>query len=205
MPGSGLLLFIIGCEFDFIIGGLDFMPGVEAFALAPGLPSILRISSAEGIPGVGVAPGFSGLFIFDGSGMPGVGVAPLGTAPLEFTPGTFAGCWIGLAESPGGRFAGSRLTATGAALEAVALPALDMFAFVVFASPPHAIENIAVEPSIRIMTDLFMIFLALLRRSVLMWCGFDYSLHASLVNRFDLPKPLIYTYKFACRCHLNAT
>lgn len=142
---------------DFIIGEFDFIDGDAVLAFAPGLPSILRISSAEGIPGVGVAPGFIGLLIFDASGIPGVGVAPLGTVPLELTPGTFAGCWIGLAESPGGKLAGSRLTATGAAFEAVAFPAVDVLAFVVFAPPPHAIENIAYEPSIRIKADLFII------------------------------------------------
>lgn len=140
----GLLLFIIGGGFPFIGGGLDRIAGAEALVFVPGFASILRISSGEGIPGVGVAPGFMGLLIFDGSGMPGVGVAPLGTAPFELTPGTFAGCWIGLAESPGGKLAGSRLTATGAAFAAGA--ALAAFAavseFTVFAEPPQATENV---------------------------------------------------------------
>ena len=60
------------------MGVFDFITGVEVLAGAPGLASIFRISSAEGIPGVGVAPGLMGLLIFDGSGIPGVGVAPLG-------------------------------------------------------------------------------------------------------------------------------
>ncbi len=151
LPGSGLLLFIIG--------GTDFMPGVDALAFVPGLPSILRISSAEGMPGVGVAPGFNGLLSFDASGIPGVGVAPLGTAPLEFTPGTFAGCWIGLAERPGGKLAGSKLTATGAAFdELVAFAAVAALEFAVFAAPPHANENIADKQSVKIKADRFMIF-----------------------------------------------
>lgn len=146
------MLFIIVGGFDFIIGGLEF----ATFALAGGLPSIFRISSGDGIPGVGVAPGFAGL-IFEPSGIPGVGVAPFGTAPFELTPGTFAGCWIGLAESPGGRFAGSRLTATGAAFVAGLFAAVEAFEFVVFSAPPQANEKAANRARVDTCRVLFII------------------------------------------------
>jgi hypothetical protein len=134
--------------------------------LAGGLPNILRISSGDGIPGVGVAPGFAGL-IFEPSGIPGVGVAPLGTAPFELTPGTFAGCCIGLAESPGGRFAGSRLTATGAAFVAVVFAAFEALEFEVLAAPPQANEKDANRASVDIWTVLFIFTVSALRcRSV---------------------------------------
>ena len=155
--------------------------------MAGGLPNILRISSGEGIPGVGVAPGFAGL-IFEPSGIPGVGVAPFGTAPFEFTPGTFAGCWIGLAESPGGRLAGSRLTATGAGFVAVVFAPVEALVFAVLAAPPQANEKDANRARVEIWTVLFIFTLSVLLPSKFCErCGFDYSLRPMVVNRFDLP------------------
>lgn len=53
--------------------------GAVSFAVDGGAPPIcLRISSGEGIPGVGVGPFFGPFFISSGLGMPGVGVAPFG-------------------------------------------------------------------------------------------------------------------------------
>ena len=169
------------------------------------MPSILRISSGDGIPGVGVAPGFAGL-IFEPSGIPGVGVAPFGTAPFEFTPGTFAGCCIGLAESPGGRLAGSSLTATGAALVAVVFAAVEALEFAVLAAPPQANEKDANRASVDTWTVLFIFTMSVLLQSKCCErCGFDYSLRPTVVNRFDLPNSLIYTYKFARSSELDVT
>lgn len=67
-----------------------------------------RISSGEGIPGVGVAPGFGFTFTFAGSGMPGVGVAP--GCPGTFEAGILPLKITGLFEIPGGRFVAFRLT-----------------------------------------------------------------------------------------------
>ena len=93
-----------------------------------------RISSGEGIPGVGVAPGFGFTFTFAGSGMPGVGVAP--GWPCVFEAGIFPLKITGLFEIPGGRFAAFRLTAP--------MPA----AFVPFAFGsgvvPHAVKTMNV-------------------------------------------------------------
>ncbi len=95
--------------FFLIIGTSD---DAELLAFG-GVPICLRISSGEGIPGVGVTPGFIGFFISAGLGMPGVGVAPFGRlATVAGMPGVeaFDG-GIGEVDNPGGRFAGSILTA----------------------------------------------------------------------------------------------
>ena len=95
--------------FFFIIGTSDD----AEFVAFGGVPICLRNSSGVGIPGVGVTPGFMGFFISAGLGMPGVGVAPFGTlATVAGMPGVdaFDG-GIGEVDNPGGRFAGSILTA----------------------------------------------------------------------------------------------
>ena len=67
--------------------------------------SICFLSVAgSGIPGVGVAPGFTGFPMVFGSGMPGVGVDP-GVA--ELTALTLFTGTTGLADSPGGKLFGS--------------------------------------------------------------------------------------------------
>jgi len=108
-PPVGLLLFIIGRSPPFIDGGAPF-------TLVGGLASIFRISSGEGMPGVGVAPGLKGLRSSAGLGIPGVGVVPFGATAFALTPCTFAPICTGLAESPGGMFAGSISVVVGAAL-----------------------------------------------------------------------------------------
>ena len=96
-----LVLFIIGT----LLAGWMFDLG--------GIPIALRSSSGEGIPGVGVAPGFRGFLSSSGLGIPGVGVAPFGSGVrLAGMPGVlFADGGSGLAERPGGMLAGSRFTA----------------------------------------------------------------------------------------------
>jgi len=100
--GLPLLTFL-----DFGYGVL-LVPGGTALILRGGMPICFRSVSGEGIPGVGVSPGFTPFLISSGPGMPGVGVVPFGNAaaPLAGIPGTpFTGS--GLPESPGGIFAGS--------------------------------------------------------------------------------------------------
>ena len=59
-------------------------------------------------------PGLCGFFSSFSLGMPGVGVVPLVKAEtFAGIPGTFAAGGRGLAEMPGGIFAGSSCTATG--------------------------------------------------------------------------------------------
>ncbi len=94
--------------FFFIIGTSD----VAEFDVLSGVPICLRSSSGEGIPGVGVTPGFTGFFSSSGLGIPGVGVAPFGILAITAgMPGVdaFDG-GTGEVESPGGRFTGSTLT-----------------------------------------------------------------------------------------------
>lgn len=75
-----------------------------------GCPSIRLISSGDGMPGVGVRPGLKGFFNWSGLGIPGVGVVPLAGCPrFAGTPGALAGRFTGLADRPGGMFAGSRV------------------------------------------------------------------------------------------------
>ena len=76
------------------------------------MPICLRNSSGEGIPGVGVTPGFIGFFSSAGLGIPGVGVAPFGTViGLAGIPGVGVPViGTGLVESPGGRLLLSRVT-----------------------------------------------------------------------------------------------
>lgn len=61
------------------------------------------------MPGVGVAPGFLGLFSVLGSGIPGVGVAPFGSTTPAFAGGipgvVFVDGAIGAVENSGGTFA----------------------------------------------------------------------------------------------------
>ena len=68
--------------FFFIIGVSVEAPGggVPAFGC---IPICLRISSSDGMPGVGVTPGFIGFFISTSLGIPGVGAvrAPEATQP----------------------------------------------------------------------------------------------------------------------------
>ena len=67
--------------FFFIIGSGE-LSDADAFGFFGGNPICFRISSGEGIPGVGVTPGF-GFFLSSASlGMPGVGVAPFGTLAM---------------------------------------------------------------------------------------------------------------------------
>jgi hypothetical protein len=72
-------------------------------------PCICLLSvSGSGIPGVGVAPGFSFLFATFGSGIPGVGVAPFGSVLTPFTgmpTVEFADGGTGDIENSGGIFA----------------------------------------------------------------------------------------------------
>lgn len=96
-----------GKGFFFIIES-PLVGGGGLLTLPLGCAICRRIVSVSGIPGVGVAPGFIGLFISFGSGIPGVGVAPLGAAfiacPGGGMPGVvFAEGGIGLVESPGGK------------------------------------------------------------------------------------------------------
>ena len=62
----------------FFIIGVDGLSEVVAFGFFGGNPICLRISSGEGIPGVGVTPGFTFFLSSASLGIPGVGVAPLG-------------------------------------------------------------------------------------------------------------------------------
>jgi hypothetical protein len=69
-----------------------------------GIPICLRSSSGEGIPGVGVAPGFRGFLSSSGLGIPGVGVAPFGSG-VRFAGmpgGKLADGGSGLVDNPGG-------------------------------------------------------------------------------------------------------
>lgn len=110
MPHYGLFgnLFV----FFFIIGVSVDDPGggVPSFGC---MPICLRISSGDGIPGVGVTPGFIGFFISSGLGMPGVGVAPLGTLiGVAGIPGVGVPViGTGLVDRPGGRLLLSNVTA----------------------------------------------------------------------------------------------
>ncbi len=76
------------------------------------IPICRRSSSGEGIPGVGVTPGFIGFLSSAGLGIPGVGVAPFGTViGLAGIPGVGVPViGTGLVESPGGRLLLSRVT-----------------------------------------------------------------------------------------------
>jgi len=116
---------------DFIIGTLFDIGGVFAFVLAAGLPNALRISSAEGMPGVGVVPGFAAFFISAGLGIPGVGVVDL-LALVAFAD------VIGLADRPGGIFAGSNFAGVTAFMFVFALGFDAEFARL---SPPHAVAS----------------------------------------------------------------
>jgi len=100
---AGFILFIMGTSF----------PGGAVLMFA-GLAIIRFISSGEGIPGVGVRPGLIPFFNCSGLGMPGVGVVPFGIwiEPFEGIPGAFAGGETGCTDSPGGKLALSRVTAT---------------------------------------------------------------------------------------------
>ena len=81
--------------------------------LVGGKFSCLRNSSGDGIPGVGVAPGFFGLFSSASLGIPGIGVAPRGSAVTVggIPAAEFVVIGTGLPDSPGGIFAGSIFTA----------------------------------------------------------------------------------------------
>lgn len=116
---------------------------------AAGLLNAFRISSAEGIPGVGVVPGFAAFFISAGLGIPGVGVVGL----LAFA-GTFAGV-NGLAERPGGMFAGSNFAGVAASIFVFAL-AFDVELVVL--SPPHPTAAVTAQ-IIMVRKTVFNIFL----------------------------------------------
>ena len=105
--------------------------------MLPGLAIIRLISSGEGMPGVGVRPGFIPFFSCSGLGIPGVGVVPFGScvAPFAEIPGALAGGVIGSVESPGGRFALSRVTKLFALLFALTLAF--RFALEFVAEPPQ--------------------------------------------------------------------
>ena len=94
------VIFIIGTLF----AGATFDGG--------GIPICLRSSSGEGIPGVGVAPGFRGFLSSSALGIPGVGVAPFGSgARFAGIPGGRLPGGNGLIDNPGGMFAASMFTA----------------------------------------------------------------------------------------------
>lgn len=95
-----------------------FIIGVSVVAAGDGVPSLgcipicLRISSGEGMPGVGVTPGFIGFLSSSGLGIPGVGVAPFGIdIGLAGIPGVgvpFNG--TGLVDKPAGKLVLSSVT-----------------------------------------------------------------------------------------------
>jgi len=97
----------------FIIGVSDFASGGGGIPVFGCWLIWRRISSGEGIPGVGVTPGFMPFLSSSGLGIPGVGVAPLGTAVgLAGIPGVDASViGTGLVDNPGGRLLLSSLTA----------------------------------------------------------------------------------------------
>jgi hypothetical protein len=145
---AGLLTFLrLGSPVFDVGGGTGFR-----FAPLVVCCICLRMVSGSGIPGVGVAPGFSGFPSVFGSGMPGVGVVPFATFALpgagipgvEFPVGT-----IGLAESPGGRlFASTACIVFRFALE------FAVFEFVP-ASPPQAAAR-AVHAATADIKNLFI-------------------------------------------------
>jgi hypothetical protein len=179
-PPVALLLFIIGgvLVFFFIIGG--------AFTSEPeaGLPLIIFLSSSgEGMPGVGVAPGLNGFLSSASLGMPGVGV-PFGNFEFAAAPGApFAFVITGLAEMPGGMFAGSSFTSAGFAFEFAFAEAVEFDD----APPPQPNKNNVNRKNEKIMKFLNIIQIS----SVII------NLSPSSNKRFDITKPLIYTYKFA--------
>lgn len=109
-PPNFRLLFIIGTSaflLLFIIGTTAFTGGRAVLAFDKGCPRALRISSADGIPGVGVVPGLCFRFNSSGLGIPGVG-DPFGTGvEFEADPGETGDGEIGSNEIPGGIFGGS--------------------------------------------------------------------------------------------------
>ena len=105
-----------------------------------GLPIAFLSSASLGMPGVGVAPGLNGFFNSASLGMPGVGV-PFGSgAGFAEIPSTFAAGWIGLAERPGGMFAGSSLTSVGELVFLLAF-VFPLAVLLDVAAPPHAMAN----------------------------------------------------------------
>jgi hypothetical protein len=107
-------------------------------------PICFRIVSGSGIPGVGVVPFFTPRFNSSGLGMPGVGVVPFCSGcPFTGMPGMglpFTGS--GLAESPGGMFAGSRTVVFTPPLARFELALLDVV-------PPQPSERSAHTPMIK--------------------------------------------------------
>ena len=126
--------------------------GVPAFGC---IPICLRISSSDGMPGVGVTPGFIGFFNSTSLGIPGVGVAPFGTLiGLAGIPGVGVPViGTGLVERPGGRLLLSSVTAR------LALP-LALFDGV----DPQAVNNTAAVNVSRSREILIIISASILRK-----------------------------------------
>ncbi len=140
------LRIIDGAEFVLrIIEGAEFVLRIEGGSVAAADPFESRcicrlISSGDGIPGVGVAPGFIFTFTFAGSGIPGVGVAPGRTvlAPVPITVLPFI--MIGLLEIPAGRFEPLRFTGPTPTM----FTPFAMFAFESTVEPqPESTPNVA--------------------------------------------------------------
>ncbi len=117
------------------------------------MPIAFLIVAGSGMPGVGVRPGLRPFFNSSALGIPGVGVVPFGTtAPFVGIPGIslpFIGS--GLADKPGGIFAGSNLTATFAFEDKVLVFPFELFET---ADEPHPV-NIAAVPN-NIAIDLII-------------------------------------------------
>lgn len=95
-----LVLFIIDTLAAGFAGALTFVTG---------RPICLRIVSGSGMPGVWVLPGLKPFFNASALGIPGIGLLPSGKtfAFKEIPGGRVAEGSSGLAERPGGIFAGS--------------------------------------------------------------------------------------------------
>lgn len=81
--------------------------------------------ASSGIPGIGVLPGLKPFFICSADGIPGTGLLPIGklTALTEIPGGIFADGGKGLADKPGGMFAGSIFISLGIMFESFVLDA----------------------------------------------------------------------------------
>ena len=118
-----------------------------------GIPICRRISSGEGIPGVGVTPGFIAFLRSASLGMPGVGVTPFGILAITAgIPGVDAfEVGNGLVESPGGIFAGSIVIIVFVLV--FALP----FAEFAGTVPPQPKDKAAPKPMVEIIKFLNII------------------------------------------------
>jgi len=98
------------------------------FTLVTGSPICFRIVASSGIPGIGVLPGLKPFLNCSLDGMPGIGLLPKGTFAFNEIPGGIVSeGGSGLAESPGGIFAGSSLISLGARVFALAFSFDDEF------------------------------------------------------------------------------